>query len=74
VDLVSYPKSFWGANERLPLFAETKTILSVSIVRVEFTLNGHPNNVVHVSDFCGKNGGIVELNVVSLAHTVFSYG
>jgi hypothetical protein len=39
---------------------------------VEFNLNGIPNNTDHVSDFRGKDGGIVELNAVSLADTVFS--
>jgi hypothetical protein len=32
------------------------------------------NNVVHVSGFCGEDGGIVELNAVSLVDTLFSYG
>jgi hypothetical protein len=36
---------------------------------MEFNLNGLPNNVVPVSGFCG-NGGIVQLNAVSLADTV----
>jgi hypothetical protein len=46
--------------------------LSVHTVRV-FSLKDAPNNVVHVSGFCGKGEGIVELNVVSLADTVLSY-
>jgi hypothetical protein len=41
---------------------------------VEFKLNGIPNNSIHVSGLCGEDGGIVELNVVCLADTVFSYG
>jgi hypothetical protein len=46
----------------------------VDTVRVEFNVNGLPNNVVHISSFCGEDGGIVELNVVSLVDTVFNYG
>jgi hypothetical protein len=41
---------------------------------VEFNLSGLPNNVVHLSDFCGKDEGIVELNAVSLVDTVFACG
>jgi hypothetical protein len=47
---------------------------SVLIAKVKFNLNDLPNNGIHVSGFCGKDEGIVELNVVFLANTVFSYG
>jgi hypothetical protein len=53
---------------------QTKTTLSVDIVGVEFNLNGLPDNAVHISDFRGEDGRIVELNAVSLVDTVFSYG
>jgi hypothetical protein len=51
-----------------------KATLSVDIVRVEFNLNGLPDNAVHLSGFRGEDGKIVELNVVSLVNNVFSYG
>jgi hypothetical protein len=51
-----------------------ETTLSVHIVRVEFNFSYYPNNAVCVSGFCGKDGGIVELNLMSLADTVFGYG
>jgi hypothetical protein len=41
---------------------------------VELNLDGLPNNMVHVSDFHGEDGGIVELNAVFLADTLFGYG
>jgi hypothetical protein len=41
---------------------------------MQFNVNGPPNNVVHISGFLGKAGGIMELNVVSLGDTVFGYG
>jgi hypothetical protein len=74
VDLMSSPESFWKANRRLPWFAEINTTLSVNTVRVDFNLNALPNNVVHVSGFCGEDKGTVKLIVVSLVDTVFSYG
>jgi hypothetical protein len=46
----------------------------VDIVRVEFNLNGLPNNAAHIFGFLGEDGSIVELNAVSLVDTVFSYG
>jgi hypothetical protein len=52
----------------------TKCTFSVSIVRADLNLNGFPDNVVHISGFHGEDGGIVELNAVSLVNTVFSYG
>jgi hypothetical protein len=71
--LGSCPERFKGADKRLPLFTATKAALSVDTVKMEFNLNGLHNNVVHVSDFHGEDGSIVELNVVYLVHTVFSY-
>jgi hypothetical protein len=47
--------------------------LSVDIVRVEFNLYGLPNSVINISGFHSEDESIVELNVVSLANTVFSY-
>jgi hypothetical protein len=47
---------------------------SRDIVRVEFKLNGLPNSAVHMSGFRGEDGRIVELNAVSVVHTVFNYG
>jgi hypothetical protein len=41
--------------------------------KVEFNLNGLPDNAVHISGFRGEDGSIVELNAVSLVYTVFSY-
>jgi hypothetical protein len=41
---------------------------------VEFNLDGLPDNAVNISGLCGEDGRIVELNAVSLADTVFSYG
>jgi hypothetical protein len=41
---------------------------------VEFNLGGLPSNVVHLSGFRGKDGGIVEVKAVSLVDTVFTYG
>jgi hypothetical protein len=41
---------------------------------VGFNLSFFPNMAVHVSGTRGEDGGIVELNAVSLADTVFSYG
>jgi hypothetical protein len=52
----------------------TEATLSFDILRVEFNLNGLPDNVVHISGFGGEDGRIVELNSVSLVDTVFSYG
>jgi hypothetical protein len=49
-----------------------KGTLSVDIVRMEFNLNGLPDNAVHISGFRGEDGSIVELNAVSLVDTVFS--
>jgi hypothetical protein len=46
----------------------------VDIVRVEFNLNGLAHNVVHISDFRGKDERTVELNALSVVGTVFSYG
>jgi hypothetical protein len=43
------------------------------LLRVEFNLNGLPDNAVHMSGFRGKDGRIVEPNVVSVVDTVFSY-
>jgi hypothetical protein len=40
---------------------------------VDFNLNGLPDNAVHISDFHGEDGRIVELNGVSLVNTVFGY-
>jgi hypothetical protein len=48
----------------------TKATLSVDIVRVKFNPNGHHNNAVHISEFCGEDGRIVELNAVSLVDSV----
>jgi hypothetical protein len=66
-------RKFLEAHKRLPLFTETEATLSVDIVRVEFNLNGLPGNVVHISGFCGEDGRIVQLNVVSMVDNVFSY-
>jgi hypothetical protein len=52
---------------------ETKTTLSVDIVRMEFNLDGLPNSAVHVSGFCNEDGSIVEFHAMSLASTVLSY-
>jgi hypothetical protein len=41
---------------------------------VEFNLNNHPKNIMHISAFCGENGSIVKMNMVSVVDTVFSYG
>jgi hypothetical protein len=41
---------------------------------VEFNLIGLPNNAEHLSGFCGEDGRIVELDVVSTVNTAFSYG
>jgi hypothetical protein len=73
-DLGHVPKVFRLLIKRLPKFTEPKATLSVDIVRVEFNLNSLLNNVVHISGFCGEDGRIVELNVVSVVDTVFSYG
>jgi hypothetical protein len=43
------------------------------LLRVEFNLNGLPDNVVHIFVFRGKDGRIVELNAVSVLDTMFSY-
>jgi hypothetical protein len=40
---------------------------------VEVNLNGLPDNAVHISGFHGEDGTIVEMNVVSVVDTVFSY-
>jgi hypothetical protein len=56
------------------MISETKATFSVDIARVEFNLNGLPDNEVHTSSFRGENGRTVELNVVSMVDTVFSYG
>jgi hypothetical protein len=55
-------------------FHETKATLSVDIVRMEFNLSGLPDNVVHITGFCGEDGRIMDLNAVSLVDSVFSYG
>jgi hypothetical protein len=34
------------------------------MVTVEFSLNGLPDNAVHISGFCGEDGRIVELNAL----------
>jgi hypothetical protein len=47
---------------------------TVDIVRVEFDLNGLPDNAIHISGFRGEDGRIVKLNAMSLVDTVFSYG
>jgi hypothetical protein len=41
---------------------------------MEFILSGLPDNAVHIFDFGGEDGRIVELNAVSLVDTVFNYG
>jgi hypothetical protein len=51
-----------------------KTTLFVCFVWAEFNLSGLPNIAIHVSGFHGKDGGIMELNVMPLAVTAFSYG
>jgi hypothetical protein len=43
-----------------------KPPLSVDTVRVEVNLNGLPDNVVHISGFCGKDGITVGLNTVAV--------
>jgi hypothetical protein len=50
-----------------------KTTLSVHIVTAEFNLNILPDNAVHLPDFYGEDGRIVELSAVSLADTLFNY-
>jgi hypothetical protein len=50
----------YGADRRLPRLTETKATLSVDIARVEFNLNGLPDNAVHISGFRGEDGRIVE--------------
>jgi hypothetical protein len=40
---------------------------------VEFSLNGFPNSAVCVSGFHGEDCGIVGLNAVSLADTMFNH-
>jgi hypothetical protein len=65
-------QKFLGENKMLLLFTETETTLysyCKSGVQFQWPLN----NAVHVSGFCGEDGGIVEFNAVSLADTVFSY-
>jgi hypothetical protein len=52
----------------------TKATISVDIVGMEFNLKCIHDNGVHLSDFRGEKGRIVELNAVSLVDTVFSYG
>jgi hypothetical protein len=54
-------------------YSKLKTTLSVDIVRVEFSLNGLPDNAVHIYGFLGEYGGTVELNVMSLANIMLSY-
>jgi hypothetical protein len=54
-----------GADERLPLLAETKTNPSVHTVGMELNLNGLHNDAIHVSCFSGMDGGFVKLNAVS---------
>jgi hypothetical protein len=41
---------------------------------MELNLNGLHNDVIHVSGFRGKDGGIVKLNAVSQFDAVFSHG
>jgi hypothetical protein len=36
------------------------------LLRVEFNLNGIPNNPIHESGFCGEDRGIVEMYVAFL--------
>jgi hypothetical protein len=57
----------------LQRFTETEATLPVDIVRVEFNLNGLPDNAVYISGSLGENGRIVELNAVSLVDTVLGY-
>jgi hypothetical protein len=45
----------------------------LDIVSMEFNLSGLPNYAVHTSRFRGEDGRIVELNMVSLVDTVFSF-
>jgi hypothetical protein len=48
--------------------------LSVHTVDMALNFNGLPNNAIHVSGFSGHVRGIVKLNAVSQADTVFSHG
>jgi hypothetical protein len=47
---------------------------SVYILKVEFNLNGFPDNAVHISGFRGQDGRIVELNAIYVVDTLFNYG
>jgi hypothetical protein len=73
VDLGYVPKVFREPIRGFHDLLRQKTTLSIDIVMVEFSLNGFPNNAVHMSGFRGEDGRIVELNSVSLVDTVFSY-
>jgi hypothetical protein len=73
VDLGHVPKVFRELRRGLHVL-ETKSTLSVDIVRVELNLNGLPIIAIHISGFHGKDGRVVELNVLSQVDTVFSYG
>jgi hypothetical protein len=58
----------------LQWLAETKTNLSAHIVGMELNLNDLPNDVIHLSGFSGKDGGILKSKAVSQVDTVFSHG
>jgi hypothetical protein len=63
-----------GADERLQCLAQTKTHLSVHIVGIELNLSGLPNDAIHISGFCGEDGGVMKLNVACQVNAVFSHG
>jgi hypothetical protein len=58
-------RKFLGSRSEA-FMTETKTTFSVDIVRVEFNLNGLPDNSVHITGFRGKDERSVELNAVTL--------
>lgn len=59
-----------GVDERFPRLPQTETIL---FILLDWSSITSLMNVIRISGFCGKDGGIVRLNAVSQVDTVFCH-
>jgi hypothetical protein len=58
------------ADKSLRGFTKTKATISVDIVRVEFNLNGIPNNAVHMSGSCRPDNERIRFSETSVLTSV----
>jgi hypothetical protein len=65
---------FERVSEEFPRPAQAETILPVHVVRMQLDLSFLPNHPGHVSGFGGQDRGVLELDTMSPADTVFGHG